>query len=468
MRALFLASTLTVVACSSLKASEPADAGADAATENDAGPPDAQVDSGPLPVPDSPPDTACGLPANPWSATTKSDPLCADRRVYQLESWSSAGSPAEITTLAMAVAKNGRVGVAVNGLTDIEQGDLRIRSFVPASATFTLPAPLVKVPSSAFENVGAAVRMVAGNDDTFHLVYQRDVSQGGGSVVYRKLPASNVLGAEQAVVSVGHGTELGIAVSPKNSDVLVSYYVPPTAAQAGELYSRLRPDATQLFATPLTVQRSFGLDGVVGNGQHTLIFDAFGAGHIAFHLSQTFSSAVPRYSMLGAGVWSLSKTIDNNRLDAMSGYSLSIAVDDQTKYLAYYYRAQGATTAELRVAKWSLDGDTPAVDVRDKTILADDPTTPRYAASLAVDKLGLLHLAYVRPTSATQCLVGYQRQVRAKGQVSWLEDTVVPSFVCRDRSSMAIALRVDDSARPHIAYAITGDGIYYATRFDRR
>jgi hypothetical protein len=468
MRASFLASTLTLVACSSLKASEPSDAGADAASENDAGSQDAQGDSGPLPVPDSAPDTACGLPANPWSATTKTDSLCADRRVYQLESWSSAGSPAEVNSLALAVAKNGRVGVAVNGITDVEQGDLRIRAFVPASATFTLPAPLVKVPSSSFENVGASVRMVAGNDDTFHLVYQRDASQSGGSVVYRKLPASNVLGAEQAVVSVGHGTELGIAVSPKTSDVLVSYYVPPTAAQAGELDTRLRPDATQVFATPLTVQRSFALDGVVGNGQHTLLFDAFGAGHVAFHLSQTFSSAVPRYSMLGAGVWSLSKTIDNNRLDAIAGYSLSLAVDDQTKYLAYYHRAQGATTAELRVAKWSLDGDTPAVDVRDKTVLADDPTTPRYAASLAVDKLGLLHLAYVRPTSATQCQIGYQRQVRAKGQVTWLEDIVVPSFVCRDRVDMAIALRVDASARPHIAYAITGDGIYYATRFDRR
>lgn len=466
MRALVLASTLSVVACSGLKAADPVDAGADGGGEIDAGALDAQAEGGP--VPDGPPDTACGAPGNAWSVGSKSDPGCADRRVYQLESWSSAGAPAEVTGLALAVAKNGRVGVAVNGITDIEQGDLRIRTFVPSSAAFALPAPLVKVPSSPFENVGVAVRMVAGNDDTFHLVYQRDVGQAGGSVVYRKLPASNVLGAEQAVVSVGHGTELGIAVSPKTSDVLVSYYVPATSAQAGELDTRLRPDATQIFATPLVVQRSFAVDGVVGNGQHALLFDGFGAGHVAFHLSQTFSSAVPRYSMLGGGVWGLSKTIDNNRLDATTGYSVSLAVDDQTKYLAYYHRAQGATTAELRVAKWSLDADTPAVDVRDKGILADDPTAPRYAASLAVDKLGLLHLAYVRPVSATQCQIGYQRQIRVKGQVSWLDDAVVPSFVCRDRSSMAIALRVDEGARPHIAYAITGDGIYYATRFDRR
>ncbi len=467
MRALLVASTLSVVACSGLKASSSVDAGPDAASgEVDAGALDAAVDA--PAVPDSPPDSACGAASNPWSAATKSDPRCAERRVFQLESWSSAGAPAEVTSLALAVAKNGRVGVAVNGITDIEQGDLRIRTFTPSSAAFTLPAPLVKVPSSAFENVGAAVRIAAGNDDTFHLVYQRDVSQAGGSVVYRKLPASNVLGAEQAVVSVGHGTELGIAVSPKTSDVLVSYYVPATATQAGELNTRLRPDATQIFATPLTVQRSFAVDGVVGNGQHALLFDAFGAGHVAFHLSQTFSSAVPRYAMLGVGVWSLSKTVDNNRLDAIAGYSLSLAVDDQTKYLAYYHRAQGGTAAELRVAKWSLEGDTPVVDVRDKAIPADDPTAPRYAASLAVDKLGLLHLAYVRPTSATQCQIAYQRQVRANGQVSWLEDGVVPSFVCGDRVSVAIALRVDESARPHIAYAIAGDGIYYATRFDRR
>jgi hypothetical protein len=454
---------LGLLACSELKGVAPSDAGTDAAPLADAGADGARVDAGPLP--DSPPDSACTLAADPWSKATKSDPRCEKRNVYLLESWSSAGAPPEVLALSIARGEGGRVGIAVNGITDIEQGDLRIRTFSPTSPTFPLPVPLVKVPSAPFENVGAGVRIVAGNDDTFHLVYQRDVSQAGGSIVYRRLPASNVLGPEQAVMSVGHGTQLGIAVSPKTSDVLISYFVPPTAAIAGELTSRLRVDATQVFGAPVPIQGSFAKDGAAGNGAHALRFDATGAAHVAYHLSQTPSSALPRYAISANGLWAPSKSLDNNRFDGLAGYSISLAIDDQLKYAAYYYRATGETTAELRVAKWSLDNDVPAIETRDKGIIADDPTAPRYAASMAVDKYGLLHIAYVRPISASQCQISYQRQTRKQGQTAWLEDGIAPAFPCLDQSSIAIAMLVDETARPHIAYAITGAGLYYATRF---
>lgn len=414
-------------------------------------------------LPDSPPDTACPLATDAWTKPSKSAG-CNDRRVVLLEGWTSSTAPLFAHSLSIARAKNGRVGVAVNGETGVEEGDLRIRTFAPTSPTFT--SVQVKLAPLPFENVGAAVRMAAGNDDTFHLVYQRDASEAGGALVYRKLPANNTLTAEQQFASLGHGTKLDIAVSPTTSDVLVSYFTPPTPTVAGKIESVLRPDATQKFDPPLIAQGSFAKDGVVGSGEHVLRYDQSGGARIAFHLSQTFSSANPKFSEL-TGSWRAPKTIDNPTLDGMAGYSLGLALFGQRKSAAYFYRKAGTTTAELRIGTWTLESDPVDIDTRDLGLLSPDPTNPQYSLALGVDGLGLLHLAYTRPTSATKCSLVYARQTRKAGVVKWLEDGIAADLPCQDQTGVVLSMVVDEKGRPHVAYAVAGVGLLYASRFDR-
>ncbi len=439
--------------------------GPDASKKDADSPKDAATDAtdgGPS-LPDSPADTACGLATDAWAKTAKSAG-CSDRKVFLLESWTTDTLPFFARSVSIARAKNGRVGVAVNGETNVEEGSLRIRTFNPNMTGFG--STLVKIDPLPFENVGAAVRMAAGNDDTFHLVYQRDTSQAGGPVVYRKLPANNTFTAEQQLASVGHGTKLDIAVSPTNSDVVISYFTPPTPTVAGKIESVLRPDATQQFAPPIIVQGSFAKDGVIGSGEHVLRYDQTGGARIAFHLSQTFSSANPKFSEL-TGSWRAPKTIDNPTLDGMAGYSLGLALFGQRKSAAYFYRKAGTTTAELRIGTWTLENDPVDVDTRDLGLLAPDPTGPQYSLALGVDGLGLLHLAYTRPTSATKCSLVYARQTRKAGVVKWLEDGIAADLPCEDPAGVVLSMVVDDKGRPHIAYVVAAVGVLYATRFDR-
>lgn len=419
------------------------------------------TDAGPLA--DSPADTACALATDAWAKPTKSAG-CNDRKVFLLEGWTTNTLPFFARSVSIARTKSGRVGIAVNGETSIEEGSLRVRTFTPLTETFS--TVLTKLDPLPFENVGAAVRMAAGNDDTFHLVYQRDTSVAGGPIVYRKLPPSNAFTAEQQLASVGHGTKLDITVSPTNSDVAISYFTPPTPTVAGKLESVLWPDSKQKFDPPVPVQLSFSKDGVIGSGEHVLRYDQSGGARIAFHLSQTFSSANPKFSEL-TGTWRAPKTIDNPTLDGMAGYSLGLALFGQRKSAAYFYRKSGTTTAELRIGTWTLENDPVDVDTRDLGLLSPDPTSPQYSLALGVDGLGLLHLAYTRPTSATKCSLVYARQTRKGGIVKWLEDGIAADLPCEDPSGVVLSMVVDDKGRPHIAYVVAAVGVLYATRFDR-
>ena len=59
------------------------------------------------------------------------------------------------------------------------------------------------------------------------------------------------------------------------------------------------------------------------------------------------------------------------------------------------------------------------------------------------------------------------RQTRKAGVVTWLDDGVTDHLSCEDCTGVLIALAVDDKGRPHIGYAVAGQGMYCATRFDR-
>ncbi len=422
-------------------------------------------DAGDAASTDSPNDTPCSLATDAWSQTSKPTTGCSDRRVFLLESWTGPASPFFARSVSIARSKTGRVGLAVNAVTGPEEGSLRIRTFQPTSPTFTNTLTTLDTP--VFENVGAAVRLASGNDDTFHLVYQRDLSEGGGPVVYRRLPTNNVLTPEQQVVSLGHNTRLDIAVSKPTSAVVVTYYTPPTVAEPGKLESVIRPDATQTFGVPAVIQGSFSKDGVVGNGQHSLAIDSTGAVRVVYNLSQSPSSSNPKYSELAGGLWRQPKTVDNATLSGITGYSVGLVLVGQKKLVAYYERKSGATTAELKIASWTVENDFPDYDVRDLGILAPDPTSPQYTMAFAVDGYGLLHLVHARPTSATRCSLMYTRQARKAGVVRWFTDGLADNLPCQDPTGIVLSMAVDDKGRPHVGYAVAGAGVYYATRFDR-
>jgi hypothetical protein len=143
------------------------------------------------------------------------------------------------------------------------------------------------------------------------------------------------------------------------------------------------------------------------------------------------------------------------------------------KYAAYYFRAAqqaNPNKAELRLATWQVDSDVPTIEILDQSIPSGTLAAPSFAyrVAMAVDKFGLVHLAILRPTSATAGYLEYRRQIpNGTGGTKWLSDIVDPDCMS-DVSESFVDMVVDENARPHIAYRSGKDGLVkYATRFDR-
>jgi hypothetical protein len=179
----------------------------------------------------------------------------------------------------------------------------------------------------------------------------------------------------------------------------------------------------------------------------------------------------PRYHTLAGAAWSDRKTVDNNVIDGISGFSPRIVAFGTKKYALYYFRKaaqQGVATADLRLATWSSSSDLPQVEILDQQIPATDVLYPDYRAAMAIDKFGLVHLAIARPSTLSGGYVEYRRQTRLPGGgTKWMSD-IIDSQAFSPTSQVFIDIVVDDSARPHIAYRSAKDGkVRYATRFDR-
>jgi hypothetical protein len=224
-----------------------------------------------------------------------------------------------------------------------------------------------------------------------------------------------------------------------------------------------------------------GLDpNAPGTGEVSLVFDAQGTPSLLYQQCEVNNFSTPDYATFDGTSWSEQKTIDNAILNGYAGYSPQLAVSGTTKYAAYYFIQAGQAvpaSAELHLAQWQLETDSPQISILDTVIPANDPTGTdelfRFQAALTVDKFGLLHMVVVRPYDDNQSGgIEYMRQAMVAGSVKWLDDVIdddafAPSL--GDLSPNAfVAIVVDDDARPHIAYRSGKDGaVYYATRFDR-
>jgi hypothetical protein len=420
----------------------------------------ATVDAGAPPI-----DFECTT--DPWTKVTKGKKECAPRQVRDVE------SIATIDTAGISIARTpaGRVGIAYNSEVNADEGEMHFAYFMPATETYAAPKVIVKATGFTFHD-GYLVKVAASAPDTLALLtFDRDDTQG--EVHFRKL----VAGTEpltDALVATGvkHPTEIGLG-SDLAGNVVAAYRV-STGTATAKLSSKKGTPAGVFSALP-DVGTSLQLNVAPGIGASSIVFDPGGQAHMVYHyndaaLAPQFS--MPRYHTLAGATWSDGKTIDNNVPDGLSGYSGSIAVFGTKKYAAVFFRKAGQTnspkTADLRLVSWDADADPIKLEVLDQLIISDVALYPEYRVALAVDKYGLLHVAMIIPTDASNGYLEYRRQTRLpNGDTKWLSDIVDPDVI--DPSSSAyLDMVVDENARPHIAYRSAQDGkVKYATRFDR-
>jgi hypothetical protein len=472
-----------LIACSQLKTNPTLVTDAGVASDAEAPPEDAGItpladatmSTDSASIEDGPIDSICGLQNDAWTDATPSNVACKKRRSFLIEAWNGPQATLGARSLSIARSPTGRIAIAFNGETGFEEGFLGIRVFASPIAGAPTPITPLKLGNGVLgENIGAAVRIAAGDgtDEDFHFIYQADISLGGGDILYRRIPPALPLmfgTAEKVASSVGSGTTLALAVSPTTRDVLVSYFKPPATNISGTLETRLRSSVTKTFSAPIVLQPNFSQNGVEGKAEGTLHYDTGGSASAAYMLSDGQFSATPQYAALAGGTWGSSrKTLDNSLRNGIAGRTIGLVKRSDENIATYFFVPGGSSKASLRSARWTLDTDTPVIEDIMQAISADDPTTPRYSARSAIDRFGLLHIVYAYPEAPTTCAIGYLRQQRVSGSLKWLDDGVAGNLNCTEITSVQVAMVVDaTTARPHIAYSVSGVGLFYATRFDR-
>jgi hypothetical protein len=458
----------SVLSCSGLKqADAPADAGDDgsSALDPDATPgddgsvtADADVDAGTPPS-----DFECGNDA--WVSDTKQKPECAPRRALVVD------TDIAIDTTGISIARTpaGRIGIVYNSEIDGENGEMHLAHFIPSSPSF---APTVlKRNVGLYFHTGLVSRIAASAPDVLSIL-AHDVDDGtqSGDVVMVRLTggAAPISDPELVVAGVKRPSELGLAID--SSGTIVTTVRIATGATTAKLSAFRKVGAASFAALPDVTTALLPAEAPAV-GSASLFVDTSAQFHLLFHYNEVPMHSTPRYHTLDSATWSYRKTVDNAVLDGLSGYSPRVAVDGTRKIAAFFFRKAAQSnpaTADLRIARWSLATDTPTIEIVDQGIPSADPLAPQYRVAMAVDKFGLVHLAIVRPTSASAGYLEYRRQTPAPGGgTTWLSDIVDPDVLSAG-SEAFVDMVVDGNARPHIAYRSGKDlKVRYATRFDR-
>lgn len=403
-------------------------------------------------------DTPCSGPMNLWTLPTKVDAACTQRKVFQLDTWRSNDDASMARWISIARKKSGALIVVYAGEVLIDEAFMRTLNFGDADPP-TTPTKLTEPRyQGEFHGWGATL---ASDGDDIHLVYQINRDSAGGDVVYRKLGATEWSPMEH--VGTAGPSSMSIAASPTTHDVMVSYFAPGVGTASGTLYTRLRSRATAAWESPRTVLQGFETVGVRGVGQSDLHFDGTGIAHIAYMRSQSSLSTRPEVGRLTSSVWSAGSSLDSAL--GIGGRAVHLGLVD-TKVAAYFTQKIGRTKAELRLARWTLDGELPTISLLAEDIYEREHTTAQHSLDLATDAAGLVHIAYAVPQLQNMCAIYYVRESPLAGK-AWLHDTIAMDIPCDDDNSPAVAMVVDPNGRPHIVYSYPGKGIFYATRYDR-
>ncbi|MFO0735017.1 MAG: hypothetical protein U0270_04025 [Labilithrix sp.] len=429
-------------------------------SSNDDPPPDAGV---------PPEDFSCEK--SYWVLDPKPRAECAPRQVRVV----STALLTQSNGVSIARTSAGRIGIAFNFDPDPETTKLRVAHFQPTMPDFA--APIIEERASAdFKHVGFMSRLAASAPDTFHVLsFDVDPSSGSGSVTSQKLidGTGPLTDPETVLTDVPSPTELGFAVdSNKTAYALVRM---AAASDKAKLLAFKKPDDGAWTSLPNIPSLGYGLlpKEAPASGASSLVIDGNDRLHVLYHHNEVRFGSTPRYHVLASSAWSYRKTIDNNAPDGWCGFSPRLAVFGPRKYALYFFNRTNqdtpTPTAELRLSTWVSEDDQPTHEVIDQQIPSTSTYAPRYAAAMAIDKFGLIHLAIVRPSPNEQRgFLEYRRQQRVDGGgTRWVSD-LVDDDVLSAQSGASVDILVDENARPHIAYVSGKDlRLRYATRYDR-
>lgn len=404
-----------------------------------------------------------------WILPEKKRPECASRQVRVL-----ATQVVGNRSVSIARTPAGRVGISFDADTDAATTKLRIAHFKPGKPDFT--PEIVERDSPDLRHVGDPSRIAASAPDTFHvLAFDVGDTLSIGLVTSQRLVNGKgpLTEPESLVTGVAAPTELGFAVdSKKTAYALVRVATPNDKAK---LLAFQKPNDGAWSSLPDMPSLGYGLlpKEAPASGASSLFIDDRDQLHVLYHHNESRFDSTPRYHMLAGASWSYRKTIDNNVTNGWCGFSPRLAVFGTRKYALYFFNRRTENTpspyAELRLSTWAGEDDEPTHEVLDQQIPSTSTLTPRYAAAMAIDKYGLLHLAIVRPSPNEQHgYLEYRRQQRVEGGgTRWVSD-VVDDDVLSVEWGASVDLLVDEDARPHIAYVSGKDlSLRYASRFDR-
>lgn len=460
------------MACSELKVAE------DGANDGGSDEPDAEGqgeerDGGSRPAPqdggdagEPPSDFAC---TGTWVSTSKPKPECAPRQVRLIDD----NVTVDATDISIARTPAGRIGIVFNNELG-EEGEMRLWHFVPNKPSFV--PEVVLEPGSLGYHPGFSTRIAASGPDVLHIL-AHNVNDASGDVVLRRLENGKVPLTPEELVAPGvkRQTQLGLAVDSEGTVYASALLRGTTSTSTAKLAVRQKVAGGSFTPLP-DISTSLLPHLAPGTGAASLVIGPSDQLHLVYHFcnltaSEPPSRSTPRYHLLAGTGWSDHKTVDNQTVDGLSGFSPRLVLSGNRKYAAYFFHKAGQVgvpTADLRLATWVLDADLPSVEILDQGIPSEDPMYPAYRVAMAVDKFGLIHLAIIRPSPGNIGTLEYRRQMRdASGNVKWLSD-IVDDNVLAGNANGRVDMIVDDKARPHIAYLSGVDlKVRYATRYDR-
>jgi hypothetical protein len=474
-RTLFVALAAATAACAGLKSAEIANqAGPDGGSGNPAETHDSGVkidDAGDLVLPDGhvvepPSDFTCD--GDPWINATKTRSDCSPRRVMVVDD-------AQIDTSYISIGRTpkGRVGIAYNS-NDPTSGKFHLAHWIPDSPTAEPPTIIVR-PAPDYFHDGADARVIGVGPDTLQLLtFDYSDVDGAGSVNLAQLVDGKgpITQPDLVLDAVPNPTEIGFALDSKGTPYSVIRV--SSNPQSATLVTRTKPpNGAWTTTTPIPeVDDTLTPKVGPGVGASWLNVDDQDVLHVLYHWDAVPVGSNPRFHTFEQTTWTYRKTLDNQTLDGVCGYNPRLTTFNGKKYALFYFRKGGqdaaSATADLRLATWSKDDDTPEIEILDQQIPSSDLQEPHYRAAMAIDAFGLVHLALVSPQPSNTGVLEYRRQSRNNdGSTKWLSDIVDPNVLTQTDQAF-VDLIVDENARPHIAYRSGADlKIRYATRYDR-
>lgn len=458
------------VACTDLRVAndEPIveDGGSDAGSQDDAGGEDVAVrDAAKGEVP--PTDRAC---AEAWTVEAKADAACAARKVTDL---------GVITTgtvaLDLAVTPSRRIGIVTNRKTGPESGSLVFVGFPAASSMPTTPTILTRdgVPvgqTNEYMEAGHLAAIAAVGPDTFG-IFSHEVEFGSaGDVVYLEQNTSSGDLEAKTIVANGVASYGSISAASDAAGHVYFAYLARSQPNVGLIKATARDPAATDFTPLPNIEENIALGGAPVGHVSLAMLDT-GEPHAAFHVASTKFASYPRYAQF-SGFWTGQRTLVPMSEPGQHGFYVRVGSHGTRRYALYFSVPftpdASSATAELRLSTW--DGSTGAATAETLATGIPCPSAlaPSFDAALAVDRFGLVHVAWVEPgTETKQGALLYKRQTRlAGGALAWLDDVVDPAVTDASFGGR-VALAVDAMARPHIAYLGSDTKLRYATRFDR-